>query len=334
MQHRTLAGGQLSLSVLGFGAGPLGGLYAPIPESVANETVAAALDLGITYFDTAPLYGHGLSEHRVGTGLRGRRDGVAISTKVGRMMIPVGSQGQEPDMFAEMLPFNVRYDYSYDAVLRSFEDSLQRLGTDRVDILYIHDVNRRWHGDAVEDRFREVMAGGYRALSRLRDEGRIKAIGVGMNDSAMLARFAEAGDFDLFMLAGRYTLLDQSALDELFPVCARRGVSVVAAGPFNSGILATGAAKGAKFFYQDAPAEILDRTRRIEAVCDDHGVPLATAALQFALLHPIVVSVATGMVGADEVRKNAAGMTAAIPAGLWRDLRAAGLLHPDTPLSE
>ncbi len=331
MERRRLGSTAVEVSVLGLGCGPLGGLFDVIDEGQASATVAAALDAGITYFDTAPLYGHGLSEHRLGTGLRRARDRAVISTKVGRLLRPAGPGGPEAGMSRDALPFDVVYDYTRDGVLRAFEDSLQRLGTDRVDILYVHDLSRRWLGDAVEPRFRELMDGGYPALAELRAAGVVGAIGVGMNDTQMLTRFAAAGDFDVFMLAGRYTLLDQSALDGLFQACAARNVSIVAAGPFNSGILATGARAGARFFYADAPAEILDRTRRIEAVCADHGVPLATAALRFALRHPIVASVATGMVSPDEVARNAAALAAPVPAALWSDLGAAGLLHPETP---
>lgn len=331
MKRNRLGGTSVEVSALGLGCGPLGGLFGRIDEDTASATVTAALDAGISYFDTSPLYGHGLSEHRLGTGLRHIRDRAVISTKVGRLLRPAGPAGPEPSMFREKLPFDVVCDYSRDGVLRSFEDSLQRLGTDRVEILYVHDLSRQWLGDAVEDRFRELMDGGYPALVELRAAGVIGAIGVGMNDTAMLTRFAAAGDFDVFMLAGRYTLLDQSALDELFPACAARGVSIVAAGPFNSGILATGATAGAKFFYSDAPAEVLERTRRIEAICADNRVPLATAALQFALRHPVVASVATGMVTPDEVVRNAAAFAAAVPDALWTDLATSGLLHPETP---
>lgn len=326
MERRQIGRTGVEVSVLGLGCGPIGGLYDLIGEEQASATVAAALAAGIRYFDTAPLYGAGLSEHRLGTGLRLARAGAVISTKVGRLLRP-GDDGSS--MFRQTLPFGIVYDYSRDGVLRSLEDSLQRLGTDRVDILYIHDVNRRWHGDAVEARFREAMNGAYRALADLRAAGVVGAIGVGMNDPEMLTRFALAGDFDVFMLAGRYTLLDQSGLDGLFPACRARAISVVSAGPFNSGILATGAQDGAKFFYADASPEILERTRRIEAVCGSHGVPLATAALQFALRHPVVACVATGMVAPEEVSRNAVALAQPVPDGLWSDLRSAGLVHPD-----
>ena len=332
MDRRRLGETQVEVSTLGLGCGPLGGLYDVIDEATASATIAAALDAGISYFDAAPLYGHGLAEHRLGTGLRRSRDRAVISTKVGRLLRPAGPGGPAEGMFREALPFDVVYDYSRDGVLRSVEDSLQRLGTDRIDILYIHDVSRRWLGDAVEERFAEVMAGGYPALAELRSAGVVGAIGVGMNDVAMLTRFARAGDFDVLMLAGRFTLLDQSGLDGLFPACAARGISIVAAGPFNSGILATGARDGAKFFYANASPAILERTRRIESVCADHRVPLATAALQFALQHPVVASVATGMVSPAEVAANVAALAAPVPPALWSDLKSAGLLHPETPV--
>lgn len=331
MEHRRIKDG-LAVSVLGLGCGPLGGLYDELPEEQAGATVAAALDAGITYFDAAPFYGMGLAEHRLGVALRRRRGEAIVSTKVGRLLRPIGRQAARPAMFRDALPFEAVYDYSRDGVLRSVEDSLQRMGTDHIEILYIHDVNSKWHGDAVETRFREVMEGGYRALDDLRAAGAIKAIGVGVNDPDILVRFAAAGDFDLFMLAGRYTLLDQSALDALFPVCLQKGIAVVVAGPFNSGILASGVRPGAKFFYADAPAEILDRTRRIEAICKAHGVPLATAALQFALRHPVVVSVATGMVSPQEVERNCASLGHAVPDALWSHLKDEGLLHPLTPV--
>ena len=318
----------LETSVLGFGCGPIGGLYAPVPDAQAVAAVRAAWDGGIRYFDVAPLYGTGLAEHRLGAALRDEPEDFVISTKVGRLLRPKTGRAIEP----HRPPFEIVYDYSYDGVMRSVEDSFQRMGLTRIDILYIHDVNRRWHGDAVEERFKEVMEGGYRALDKLRAEGVVKALGVGMNDSSMLERFAQAGDFDCFMLAGRYTLLEQTPLDSLFPLCERKGISIVAAGPFNSGILATGASAGAKYFYKDAPPEILETTRAIEAVCARHGVPLAAAALQFALGHPVVASVATGMVSEAEVRANLDHMERPIPHDLWQELKAEGLIRADTPV--
>jgi D-threo-aldose 1-dehydrogenase len=332
MEKRRIGRTGLEVTVLGFGCGPIGGLFDQVPDEQAHRAVRAARDGGIDYFDVAPFYGVGLAEHRLGEAFRGREKDFVLSTKVGRLLKPARSGHAPESMFREALPFEIVYDYGYDGVMRSVDDSCQRLGMAGADILYIHDVNRKWHGDAVEARFREVMEGGYKALDKLRAEGAVKAIGVGVNDPDILARFAEAGDFDCFMLAGRYTLLEQTPLDRLFPLCAERGISIVAAGPFNSGILATGAKPGAKYFYADANSEILERTRRIERVCALHGVPLAAAALQFALGHPVVASVATGMVSPGEVETNLRHMARAIPGDFWLELKQEGLLRQETPV--
>lgn len=330
MEKRRIGRTDLEVTVLGFGCGPIGGLFGKVPDERAYATVRAARDGGIDYFDVAPFYGIGLAEHRLGEAMRSRPRDFVLSTKVGRLLKPTAQPQQS--MFREALPFEVVYDYSYDGVMRSVDDSCQRLGMAGADILYIHDVNRKWQGDALEARFREAMEGGYRALERLRAAGAVKAIGVGVNDPDILLRFAEAGDFDCFMLAGRYTLLEQTPLEKLFPVCGKRGISIVAAGPFNSGILATGAKPGARYFYADADAAILDKTRRIEAVCERHAVPLAAAALQFALGHPVVASVATGMVSPQEVEANLKYMAYVIPDDFWQELKQEGLLLRETPI--
>ena len=331
LPRRPVGATGLDLTVLGFGAAPLGGLYAPLSDAAAQATVDAAVAAGIGYFDTAPFYSHGLSEHRLGRGLRTvPRENVVLSSKVGRLLRPV--EQVDRTMYAEVLPFEVAFDYSYDGVMRSLEDSWQRLGMSRIDIVYLHDVNRRWHGDAVERCFAEAMAGGYRALDELRGAGLIKAIGVGVNDPGILCRFAEAGRFDLFMLAGRYTLLEQTPLDDLLPLCSRQGIAIAIAAPFNSGILVTGARDGAKYFYADAPPEILDKTRRIEEVCAAHGVELPAAALQFPLGHPAVASVVAGFASPAEVEQGVRNILAPIPAGFWSDLKTAGLLRADAPL--
>lgn len=328
--NRKVGRTKLQVSVLGFGAAPLGGIYRALSEAEADATVAAAYEAGLRYFDVAPFYGLGLAEHRLGRTLRAHRDDCVLSTKVGRLLRP--ARGRQPEsIYVDPLPFEVVYDYSYDGVMRSIEDSQQRMGLVDFDILFIHDVNRRWHGDDVDRRFDEVMAGGYRALDELRRNGQLKAIGVGVNDNEILLRFAKAARFDCFMLAGRYTLLDQSPLDELFPHCEREGIAIIAAAPFNSGILATGARPGAKFFYTDAPPEILERTRRIEAVCERHGVPLPAAALQFALGHPVVASVAAGFSSPSEVRNNVAMMSFPIPPAFWQELKDLSLVRQETP---
>ena len=320
----------LALTTLGFGCAPLGDLFSRIPDMQAIGTLQAAYDAGLRYFDTAPLYGTGLAEHRLGQAFRDRPKDLLVSTKVGRLLKPARDAGSREGKRG--LPFEVSYDYTYDGIMRSVEDSYQRLGLIDIDILYIHDVNRRWHGDAVEARFREVMDSGYRALEDLRSAGTVKAIGVGVNDPDILVRFAKAGDFDCFMLAGRYTLLEQSPLDELFPLCTAKSISIVSAAPFNSGILASGARPGATYFYMEAPEAVMEKVRRLESVCARHDVPLAAAALQFALGHPVVASVATGMSSPEEVTANVAHMQRRIPADLWGELKAEGLLREDVPV--
>jgi D-threo-aldose 1-dehydrogenase len=320
------------LGRIGFGGAPLGNLFAPIPEPDAVRAVAAAYDVGIRCFDTAPLYGRGRSERRIGAALRDRpRASFRISTKVGRLLRPATGRPTTDEAYTDIPDFEVEYDYSEDGALRSLDASLERLGLDRVDTLFIHDIDRWTHGDAQPARFREAMTGAYRALRRLRDQGVVSAIGVGVNEWEVCQQAAEAGDFDGFLLAGRYTLLEQAALESFLPLCERRGLFVVIGGPYNSGILATGAVAGATYNYRPAPPEILTRVARIEAVCRRHGVPLAAAALQFPLAHPAVRSVIPGARSADEVRANLALLRAPIPGALWSDLRAAGLLRPDAP---
>ena len=320
-RHHARSG--LSLSEFGFGGTPFAGLGETGDAGEAIAMVDRAFASGITYFDVAPFYGSGLAEHRMGTAMIGRpRADYILSTKVGRLLRP----GREPDA-RPGLPFTPVFDYSYDGVMRSVEASLGRLAQERIDILYVHDVSPRWAGAEIEARFRDVMEGGHRALVELRDAGAIKAFGVGINDADWCVRFAEAGDFDLFMLAGRYTLLDQSAQDKLLPLCEKRGIGMVLAAPFNSGILATGARPGATFFYEEAPAELMARTRRIESVCEAHGVPLPAAALRFPLRQAPVLSVVAGSRSADEVAANVAHVTHPIPADFWAELAHEGLIR-------
>ena len=322
----------LRVCQLGVGAIPFGSLAPGENDATVAATFAAQHDAGLRYFDTAPFYGIGLSEHRLGACLRGvdRRE-IVISSKVGRLLRPIEGP-PAAGASSGRCPFDVAFDYSYDGTLRSIEHSLQRLGTNALDIVYIHDVNRRWQGELVEQRYAEAMAGAHRALSELRAAGVIKAFGVGVNDWSILLRFAADGDFDCFMLAGRYTLLDHTSLDTFMPDCLRRGIAVMMAAPFNSGILATGAKPGAKFFYQDADADILARTRRIEAVCERHGVALPAAALQFPLMHEAVASVVTGMRSAAEVAANLSHCRAHIPAAFWQELKHERLISADAPV--
>jgi D-threo-aldose 1-dehydrogenase len=321
----------LPVSVIGFGGAPLGDLYARLDDAQAIAAVGAAHAAGITLFDTAPLYGHGLSEHRCGTALRRvPRDSFVLSTKVGRWMRaepPLDRSG-----YVGGLPHAAVVDYSYDGAMRAFEQSLLRLGLDRIDILLIHDVDVWTHGAAAIDRrFREAMEGAYRALSQLREQKVVKAIGVGVNEATMCARFATHGDFDCMMLAGRYSLLEQPALDEFLPIAERKGIGIMLGGVFNSGILATGATAGARYNYRAAPPDILDRVHRMEAVCRAHGVALADAAIQFPLGHPAVASVVLGAVTPAEVSRNVASLRRAVPAALWADLKAEGLLRREAP---
>jgi D-threo-aldose 1-dehydrogenase len=331
---RPLGRTRIPVSCLGFGGAPLGDLYDHLPEDEAVATVVTAHAVGINLFDTSPHYGNGLSELRFGSALRRLpRTSYVLSTKVGRHMSPWAAGGTAGGPgFAGGVPHASVLDYSYDGTMRSLEQSLLRVGLDRIDIVLIHDVDVWTHGpEGVESRFREAMEGAYRALDRLRQEGVIRAIGVGLNEAEMCVRFAEAGDFDCALLAGRYSLLQQDALDRFLPLAARKGIGVILGGVFNSGILATGARPDARFNYAPAPPEIMERVARIERVCAAHGVPLATVALQFALAGPAVASVILGGVTPGEVERNAAALLHPIPQGLWSDLKSEGFLTSAVP---
>ena len=333
LDPRPLGRTGLHLTPLGFGGTGLGNFHRPVAEAAAGATVAAAFSGGIRYFDTAPLYGHGLSEHRLGGALRATGTApIVLSTKVGWRLSP--ARGADPDAghFIDVPPFRRTLDYSYDGVLRSFEDSLQRLGRDRVDILLLHDCDRRNQGDQYPARFAEAMKGAYPALERLRAEGAVRAIGCGLNEWQACEDFARAGDFDCFLLAGRYTLLDQASLDSFLPLCVERGIGIILGGPYNSGILASGAIAGAFYDYAPAGDDILDRVRRIETLCRTHDIPLKAAALQFPLFHPAVASVIPGVRSPAEVEENLRLMRQAIPTAFWRALGEQGLLRPDAPI--
>ena len=330
---RPLGRSGLKVTTLGFGGAPLGDLYAHIDEASAVETVETALASGINLVDTSPLYGHGLSEHRIGAALRrsGRQD-VVISTKVGRVAEPFVGRGNGSGYLGG-LPHGLRFDYSYDGAMRSLEQSALRLGVDRIDVVLIHDVDVWTHGgDMIEQRFAETMNGAYRALETLRAAGAVKAIGVGVNEAEMCERFARAGDFDTMLLAGRYSLLEQPGLASFMPLAQQKGIDLMLGGVFNSGILATGPVAGAKYNYQPAPPAILARVAAIEAVCARHGVPLRRAALQFPLGHPAVASLVMGAVKPEEVADQVAELSAPIPAALWTELKAEGLLGADVPV--
>lgn len=327
--------GGVDVTELGFGSAPLGNLYRAITDADADRILEAAWASGCRYFDTAPLYGLGLSETRLNRFLRGRRrDDYVLSSKVGRLLKPCAPEQRTGiGKFFETPARREVYDYSHDGVMRSFEASLERLGVDRIDILYAHDLDVFNHGsqEALQARLDEFMASGYAALLSLREQGVIKAFGGGLNEWQPCQWLAERGDFDLFLLAGRYTLLEQEALVSFLPLCERRGIGIVVGGPYNSGILATGPRPGAYYNYSEAPPEIVDRVARIEGVCRRHGVRLIEAAQRFPLLHPAVVSVIPGGQGVEEAIGNRAVYDAAIPDALWDDLKADGLLCLDAP---
>jgi len=332
---RALAG--LKVTELGFGTAPLGNLFRPLPDSLARETLAAAEKAGFGYYDTAPFYGFGLSERRLGDALRAR-SGIVLSTKVGRLLNPVPGPVDENQLrhgYATPMPFEPVFDYSYDAVMRSYEESLQRLGLSRIDILYIHDIGRLTHGDANQARMAELTkGGGLKALEELRTAKAISGFGMGVNEVPACLEVMAHARLDVILLAGRYTLLEQTPLDDLFPRCAAAGTAIVVGGPYNSGILAVGSKTAAPLYYdyEPAPSHVVEKVRRIEAVCDRHGVPLAAAALQFPLAHPLVASVIPGVDSPQRVDQTVALYRRAIPAALWQELRHQELLRPDAPL--
>jgi len=317
--------GKTSLRVtrLGLGGAPLGGLFEDVKTDSAVATIRRALELGINFFDTAPLYGHGKSEMRMGEGLAGvEPDSRVLATKVGRVLEPVEPGTLAKDEFDNPAPFKPVFDFSYNGVMRSFNESLKRLNVDRVDILHIHDP---------DDYCEQAIEGAYPALDQLRKEGQIKAVGAGMNQAEMLARFARAGNFDCFLLAGRYSLIDHTGLKELLPLCVEKQISIIIGGPYNSGILATGAVPGAKFNYADAPPEILENVRRVEEVCARHQVPMKAAALQFPLAHPAVAAVIPGARSVAELEENFRLISYPIPGDFWADLRKVGIIPPEAP---
>ena len=333
--RRRLGRTALQVTQFGFGTAPLAGFRTAIPERDAIATVDAAYEAGVRLFDSSPYYGYGRAELRMGAALRDRpRDDLVVSTKIGRWMTPVPRGQTIEGMRHGGLNFYPTFDYSYDGVHRSLEQSLLRLGMDRVDIVLVHDVDFWTTGDrgVLESRFSDVMNGAYRALSDLRSQGVIGAIGVGLNEAGMSARFVRAGDFDCVLLAGRYTLLEQRALDDFMPLCEKRGVGVIIGGPLNSGVLATGARQGAKYDYNDAPAWVMNRVARIEAVCARHDTPIAAAALQFPLAHQAVAAIIPGAESRDQMQGNFALMRRPIPTALWDELRHLGLIDDRAPV--
>lgn len=324
------------LTAMGFGGAPLGNLYRAITEDEAQATLQAAYDAGIRFFDTAPQYGLGRSEGRFGEALRRvGRDSVQLSTKIGRLLVDCAPEEVTPEAFVDVPQKRIVFDYTYDGVMRSYEASRARIGVDRADILLVHDVDVFSQGsqEASDAKVRELFdGGGYRALDELRRNGDVTAIGAGVNEWQVCEKLLGLGDFDGFLLAGRYTLLEQDALDSFLPLCLKRDVGIILGGPYNSGILATGAVPGAKYNYAAAPPDIIERTRQIDAVCAAHNTPLIAAALQFVMGHGAVKTVIPGAMSADEVRANVAVFQTEVPDALWSDLRGEGLIRPDAPL--
>ena len=327
-ERRRIGQTSVEVTALGLGCATLGGSRIAVSRQEAEGIVGAAWAAGVSYIDTAPYYGVGQAERCVGDAMRWvPRDEWVLSTKVGRLLRPRQTPAEGADRRFP-LPFEPVFDYSYDAVMRSFEDSLQRLGLARIDILYVHDIGAMQHGEEAHPRLmRTLREGGYRALEKLRAAGTVRAIGIGVNEREVLLEAMEWGDWDVFLLAGRYTLLEQAPLEDLLPKCEKAGTSIIVGGPLNSGILAG----RDTWNYKTAPPEIVARVNSIEAVCDSHRVPLAAAALQFPLAHPAVAAIIPGPRNIDEFHANVRLLRHPIPAGLWADLRDAGLLHPHAP---
>ncbi|SER88323.1 aldo/keto reductase [Sphingobium sp. YR768] len=328
----------LNFDKLGFGAAAIGNLYRAIPDADARAVVEAAWDAGLRYFDTAPHYGFGLSEKRLGAALADLvPQGQAIlSTKVGRRLdsVPDADLSQQRQGFVSPEPYQSVFDYSYDAVMRSYEASRQRLRRDRIDILYVHDIGRFAHGDAHAARIRELMDGGFRALIELRAAGAVGAIGLGVNEIAVCEEVMARADIDLILLAGRYTLLEQGPLDSLLPLCVKKDVRIILGGPFNSGILAQGVRHGGAVHYDygPAPADIVARVGRMEDICADFGIALGAAALQFPLAHPAVATVIPGIGSVRHLQSALDLMGQAIPAAFWQALKDEALIDPRAPV--
>ena len=323
LEKVVLGSSGLEVTRLGLGCAALGGLYGDIPDEQATSVVDKARQLQLNLFDTAPLYGSGKSERRLGQALQGvDRDSYILATKVGRILVPADDGDRGQSIFGDPPPFKPVFDYSRDGVMRSVEDSLERLGLDRIDVLHIHDPDNHWQ---------EAIEGAYPALDSLRSQGVISAVSAGMNQWEMLARFAREGDFDCFLLAGRYSLLDQSALDELLPLCLEKNIGIMAGGTYNSGILAKGAKPGAKFNYNDAPDHIIKKAQGLEEAAAKHGVDIKAAASQFVFAHPAITTIIPGTRRPERVQENFDLLTEEIPAAFWGELQDRALIHPEAP---
>lgn len=324
LEKKELGRTGLQVTRLGLGCAALGGLYGDIPEEQATAVVQRALGLGLNLFDTAPLYGSGKSEQRLGRALRGvPRDAYVLASKVGRILVPADGSERGQEIYANPPPFKPVFDFSYEGVMRSFESSLERLGVDRIDILHIHDP---------DDHYEDAIKGAYPALDKLRSQGVIRAVSAGMNQWEMLARFAREGRFDCFLLAGRYSLLEQEAMDELLPLCLEKKIGIMAGGTYNSGILAKGAQAGSKYNYADAPPEVIKKAQQLEEAATRHQVNIKAAASQFALAHPAITCIIPGTRQPSRVDENFNLLTEKIPAAFWDDLKERKLIRPEAPV--
>lgn len=329
------AGSCRGVAALGFGAAPIGNLYHEVEEAAAITTVRTAFDAGIRYFDTAPHYGFGLSEQRLGRAIQSLpRESFELSTKVGRRLQPVSRGEYVRHGFAGAADFEPVFDYSYDGVMRSFESSLQRLQTDYIDTLLVHDLGRQTHGDAHQHYLQDFLQGGYRAMDALKNQRLIRAIGLGANEWQIGETLLSAIDLDCILLAGRYTLLEQQPCDHFMSLCQQRRVSLIAAAPFNSGILASGTGGEGPWYYnyEPAPLSVINRVKQLEVICYEFGVPLAAAALQFPVAHPVVSHVLAGFSNNEELLSAVALMNFAIPVAFWEALHQQQLIHPDAPV--
>ncbi|MDT3378264.1 aldo/keto reductase [Labrys neptuniae] len=332
-EKRKFGRSNIDVTAFAFGTAPIGNFLREISEPVADEMVQQAWNAGVRFYDTAPMYGHGLSELRLGQALRWKnRDDFVVASKVGRVLHPARRSQIDFAPWVNAAPNVMSFDYSYDGTMRAFEDSLQRLALERIDMLFIHDIDRFTRGDDQPEVFRQAMDGCWRALERLRSEGAVKAIGVGVNEWQVCHEALKQRDFDCFLLAGRYTLLEQEALDGFLPLCEERGAAVLVGGGFNSGILATGAVPGAKYNYAPAPAAVMEKVARIEAVCRDHKVPLAAAALQFVVAHPAIPAFCAGTRTVEQLDQNLAWFSHPIPPDFWAELKSKQLLREDAPV--
>ena len=322
MDKRRVGQTKLEIDSLGLGGAPLGGNFADLGYAQAEELIQAAKNIGIGYFDTAPWYGFGRSERVMGDVLRGSE--YILSDKVGRLLAPGPVKNPADFGMVDPLPFNVVYDYSYDGIMRAYEDNLQRLGLDRIDILLVHDIGEFQHGQDHVKHFKSLESGGYQAMDELRTAGLIKAIGLGVNENKVCMDALAIGDWDVFLLAGRYTLLEQTAVDKLFPACRKAGTSIICGGPFNSGVLVG----RDTWNYAKAPKEVIDKARALGVVADEFGIPLPTTALQFPLGDEIVCSVIPGPRDKEELEQIVSWFKTPIPKEFWSTLKEKKLMEP------